>query len=349
MKFKRMAIYLFLVFGVCILALISYGIYLSEPGYTGPVTDHFDGKRFFNPNGEKGNSFGDVLKWGFSRKRGVWMDNYESYVHSDSIEHHTGSGVKILFVNHSTFLIQMDGMNILTDPVWSERASPLSWSGPKRYRKPGVAFDLLPKIDLVLISHNHYDHLDIVTLKKLQKLHNPTFIVPLGVDKILFKNGINNVRQLDWHQLTVFENLKISATPAIHFSARGILDRDNTLWSGFMLQGSKTIYFAGDTAYDQVLFQNIGKKYPAIDLAMIPVGAYKPGWFMSSIHTNPEEAIKIHIDIKAKKSIGCHFGTFELADEGVEDVPKDLKKALNNLNVREKDFFLPDEGVFYTF
>lgn len=344
-----MAMYFLLVIVVSILSLVSYGIYISESGYKGPVTDHFDGKRFFNPGGGKANGFRDVLKFGFNRKRGEWIDNYENHVHSDSIKNHTDSGVKILFVNHSTFLIQMDGLNILTDPVWSERASPLSWAGPKRYRKPGVSFDLLPKIDLVLLSHNHYDHLDLDALKKLQKLHNPTFIVPLGVDKILFKNGIDKVLPMDWHEIKPFQNLKISATPAIHFSARGMLDRDNTLWCGFMLQGSKTIYFVGDTAYDQELFKNIGEKYPEIDLAMIPVGAYKPSWFMSSIHTSPEEAIKIHLDIHAKQSIGCHFGTFELADEGVEDVPKDLKEALNNLNVRDKDFFLPDEGVFYTF
>src|SRR5690606_20319339 len=148
---KRMAIYIFTVLGVGILALISYGIYLSEPGYKGAVSDHFDGKKFYNPNGERGNGFWEVLKYGFTRKRGEWKESYENHTYTKPIQNYNGQGIKILFVNHSTFLIQMDGLNILTDPVWSKRASPLSWVGPKRYRKPGVSFDLLPKIDIVLL------------------------------------------------------------------------------------------------------------------------------------------------------------------------------------------------------
>lgn len=345
---KRMVMYILAILVIGIAIITKYGISLSEPGYQGPVSDHFNGSIFFNPSGKKPNGLWEALKWGFTRKPGEWKENYENYSHPHTIDNHTSGEVKIMFINHSTFLIQMDELNILTDPVWSERASPLSWLGPKRYRVPGVSFDLLPKVDLVLLSHNHYDHLDIAVLKKLEKLHNPKFIVPLGVDKILLKNGIDDIHQLDWHQHTLFDKIKVNATPAIHFSGRGLLDRDKTLWCGYMLEGSKNIYFAGDTAYDQELFKNIGRKYPMIDAAIIPVGAYKPRWFMSPVHTDPEEAVKIHQDIHSKQSIACHFGTFDLADEALADVPKDLKKALDASSIPETEFFMPDEGVFYT-
>lgn len=344
-----MGIYLFAILGIVLVLILGFGISLSEPGYKGPVSDHFDGKQFYNPKGGNGNGLREVLKHVVTLKRGEWKENYENYSHSDFIEDYSGEGIKVFFVNHSTFLIQMDGLNILTDPVWSKRVSPLSWAGSKRYRKPGVSLDLLPKIDLVLLSHNHYDHLDIATIKILEKVHSPKFIVPLGVDKILLKNGISDIQQLDWHSHTVFKGLKIIAAPAIHTSARGMFDKNKTLWCGFILKGSKNLYYAGDTAYDNELFKKIGKKYSGVDVSLIPIGAYKPEWFMSSIHTNPEEAVKIHLDIGSKKSMACHFGTFELSEEGQPEVSMDLGKALNKLQVPKKDFIMPDEGVFYTF
>lgn len=344
-----MIIGILLVIVLVLVGSIIYGISLSEKGYTGLKSDHFDGKKFFNPNAVEGNSFWNVLKWSINRQKGEWKENYETYTYPNKVQNNTGEEIKIMFVNHSTFLIQMDGLNILTDPVWAERASPLSWFGPKRLRVPGISLNSLPKIDLVLLTHNHYDHLDIETIKKIKELHNPKFIVPLGVDKILVKNKIADIEQLDWHQNIVFKNLTIGATPAIHFSGRGLMDRDNTLWCGFILEGSKRLYFVGDTAYDGNLFKEIGNRYSFIDIAIIPIGAYKPKWFMSPIHTDPEEAVKIHQDIRSKQSIACHFGTFQLSDENIDEVSTDLKTALELYNIQEKDFFMPDEGSFYRF
>ncbi|MFC3560750.1 MBL fold metallo-hydrolase [Pedobacter jamesrossensis] len=335
------------VLGLLVIGTILYGISISEKGYTGPVSSHFDGKKFLNPNGVKGNGFWNVLKWSLSRKKGEWKADYKDYASKDKILDVSKNEAKILFVNHSTFLIQIDGMNILIDPVWSMRASPLSWAGPKRLRQPGIHLDSLPKIDLVLLTHNHYDHLDIDTIKAIDKHHRPEYIVPLGVDNILKRLHISKVRQLDWHQHSMFDKLKITATPAIHFSGRGMLDTNNTLWCGFMINGFKNLYVVDDTAYDDQLFKDVRGKYPPIDLSIIPIGAYKPKWFMSPIHTDPDEAVLIHEDTGSKKSIACHFGTFQLADEGLEDVFQDLDKALSKSGVSSESLILSKEGVAY--
>jgi len=338
-----------IVLSLLVIGTFAYGISLSEKGYTGPESNHFDGKKFFNPNGITGNGFWNVLKWSFTRKKGEWKADYTDYASKDKILDTPNHDVKISFVNHSTFLIQMDGINILIDPVWSMRASPLSWAGPRRLRQPGIHFNSLPKIDLVLLTHNHYDHLDIDTIKAIDKKHSPEYIVPLGVNKILERLNISKVNQLDWHQHVIFDKLKITATPAIHFSGRGMLDRDNTLWCGFIINGLKTIYIVGDTAYDDQLFKDVRNKYPRIDLSIIPIGAYKPKWFMSPIHTDPEEAVRIHQDTGSNESIACHFGTFQLADEGLEDVLQDLNKALNTFGVSPKSFIIPKEGKSYIY
>ncbi|WP_316795114.1 MBL fold metallo-hydrolase [Pedobacter agri] len=338
-----------IIISMVIIGTMAYGISLSEKGYRGPMSRHFDGRKFLNPNGIKGTGFWNVLKWSFTRKKGVWKADYTDYAPKGKILDAHDHEVRILFVNHSTFLIQMNGINILIDPVWSKRASPLSWAGPKRLRQPGIHFNSLPKIDLVLLTHNHYDHLDIETLKVIDKVHSPEYIVPLGVDKILERLNILNVRQLDWHQHAIFGKIKITATPAIHFSGRGMLDRDNTLWCGFIINGLKSLYIVGDTAYDDQLFKDIRNKYSSIDISIIPIGAYKPKWFMSPIHTDPNEAVRIHQDIGSNESIACHFGTFQLADEGLDDVPQDLNKALGSSGVSPQSFILPKEGEFYIY
>lgn len=344
-----MALIIIVVLGLLIIGTVVYGVLISEKGYTGPVSSHFDGNKFFNPNGVKGNGFWNVLKWSLTRKKGEWNADYKDYPAKEQIPDVLNYQTKILFINHSTFLIQMDGINILIDPVWSMRASPLSWAGPKRLRQPGVNLDSLPKIDLVLLTHNHYDHLDIDTIKAIDNQHCPEYIVPLGVNHILNSLHISKVRQLDWHQHTMFEKLRITATPAIHFSGRGMLDRNNTLWCGFMINGLKNLYIVGDTAYDDQLFKDVRNKYPHIDLSIIPIGAYKPKWFMSPIHADPDQAVRIHQDTNSKESIACHFGTFQLADEGLKDVPQDLDKALRKFDVSPKSFIMPKEGNFYTY
>jgi L-ascorbate metabolism protein UlaG (beta-lactamase superfamily) len=284
----------------------------SKNMYSGEISNHYNGKKFINTNGDEGNGFKEVFKFLRTRKKGKWIKNYETYTRDTLIENNYSDAINLFFVNHSTFLIQFDNLNILTDPIWSKRCSPSQLIGPERHRPPGITFESLPKIDLVLISHNHYDHLDKKTINRLQAEHKPQFIVPLGVSHFFKKLGIKNVIEIDWDEELEFNSLKIKATPAVHFSSRGLFDRDKTLWCGYIIEGSKKIYFAGDTGYDSTIFKKIGEENQTIDLSIIPIGAYKPNWFMTKIHTNPSEAAQIHLDLKSKQSVATHFGTFAL-------------------------------------
>ncbi len=338
-----------LILLVLIAAIAFIGKSLSEPGYSGPVSDHFDGRKFINPNNDRGNGFKEALEYFQNRKPARWTENYEDTAYDREVAHNATQHVRILFVNHSTFLIQMNGLNILTDPVWSERVSPFTFAGPKRQRPPGIAFNLLPKIHLVLLSHNHYDHLDKETVKNLLREHNPEFIVPLGVKKMLSGMNIKKVTELDWNESLMNTGISIKATPAIHFSGRGFFDRDRTLWCGYILDGFKKVYFVGDTAYDENLFRKTASENLNIDLAIIPIGAYKPQWFMSRIHTNPTEAVKIHRFLSPKQSIATHFGTFPLADEGQGEAQDDLQKALLDQGIPSAEFIAPVEGKIYEF
>jgi L-ascorbate metabolism protein UlaG (beta-lactamase superfamily) len=321
------------------------GILLSAPTYKGPVSDHFNGKTFTNPTGIKSKGFGEVLKWMCERKQGKWPERKNIKPGPRPLPRYDG-GVRITFVNHSSFLIQVDGVNILTDPVWSERVSPFTFAGPKRMRPPGLNFDDLPRIDLVLLSHNHYDHLDIVTLKRIHDKYNPQFIVPLGVSAYLQSNKIELVRELDWWQTTAFgTNFTIEAVPAQHFSGRGTTDRDKTLWCGYAIHGNHgNVYFAGDTGYNPVTFKDIGSRTKPT-LAIIPIGAFKPEWFMSPIHCSPDEAVQIFKDLGSPQSIASHFGTFPLADDGLEDPIEGLKNAMKREGLSQEKFLVLEEGV----
>ncbi|MFT9417975.1 MBL fold metallo-hydrolase [Acetobacter sp.] len=261
--------------------------------------------------------------------------------------------LRITMVGHATVLIQAAGLNILTDPVWSERASPLRWAGPKRVNAPGIAFENLPPIDVLLISHNHYDHLDLATLKRLQAAHNPLMIMPLGNDHIV-KKVIPEARILtgDWYEQQVIPPaLSVTLTPAYHWSARGIFDRRMALWAGFWLniRGQK-LWFAGDTAYgDGALFPALHARYGAPDVAIIPIGAYEPRWFMAEQHVNPHEAVRIYKDIQARQAIGIHWGTFQLADEGILAPKKALGVALLAENCRPEWFRAASPGQVFQF
>jgi L-ascorbate metabolism protein UlaG (beta-lactamase superfamily) len=341
----------FLVFIIVIIAIFSIvGLILSGPKYSGPVTDHFDGKKFTNPTGIKAKGFSEVLKWAFNRKRGPWPEAKNLSYGAKPIAR-VDRGVKITFVNHSTFLIQTNGLNILTDPVWSERASPFTFMGPKRKRIPGIKLEDLPTIDLILLSHNHYDHLDLATLKKIFNTHHPKIITPLGVKALLEKNNIEGADDLDWwDEYKLNDHITIQATPAQHFSSRGTFDRDATLWCGFVIKRKEgNIYFAGDTGYNSKTFIEIGERCAPLNIALIPIGAYKPTWFMSPIHCSPEEAVQIHIDIKSFQSIATHFGTFPLADEGGEEPVSDLRAALDAKNIAREKFIALTEGESKSF
>jgi L-ascorbate metabolism protein UlaG (beta-lactamase superfamily) len=328
------------------LAVVILGKTFSQPGYEGPESDHFNGTTFENTDDVPSKDFFDVMKWYAQRDQGEWTEvPEEEVVFAERPADNVTSGMKITYVNHSTFLIQTAGVNILTDPVWSERVSPMSFAGPKRFRPTGVKFDDLPPINLVILSHNHYDHLDIETLKKLNELHQPRFIVPLGVDLYLSQEGIENTIALDWWEnQPIDSDITIHSVEAQHFSARGLFDRDKTLWTGYVIDTpTGGVYFAGDTGYGD-FSKKIGRKHPNIKIGLIPIGAYKPRWFMKPMHVNPEEAIQIHKDVNAEISFGMHFGTFPLADDGMKDPENDFSKAMQLPENTGVNFKLLTEG-----
>ena len=326
------------------------GFLLSGSSYKGPKSDHFNGKKFINPNGLQANGFASAMKYMRERKPEPYRFNYETFVRTEAIpERLPKDDIKITFVNHSTFLIQYAGINILTDPIWSFRCSPFQFAGPNRMRPPGVKFEDLPPIDLVLLSHNHYDHFDTNTNKDLIKRDKPHFVVPLGMKKSVNKLGAKQVDQIDWHEKLTFKNISITSAPANHFTSRGLFDRDTTLWCGYILQfGNHKLYFVGDTGYGPN-FKEVGEQYGPMDISLIPIGAYKPEWFMGPIHISPKQAIDVHHDIKSKQSIAMHFGTFPLADDGQGTAEKELIKAMEASNLDPELFIIPDEGFSYDF
>lgn len=324
------------------------GYLLSVRPYRGPQSDHFDGTVFKNPSGQSSKGLGSVFRYLRENRPDPWPDHYEDYVHRDPLPPPPPDGLRLIFVNHSTFLLQYRGLNILTDPIWSNRCSPFQWAGPHRKRPPGLAWEALPPIDLVLLSHNHYDHLDAPTLRRLhQKQKPPQYIVPLGLGDFVRRLGATAIVELDWWEQHDLGPLRIQALPANHFSSRGIFDRDKTLWAGFLLESEgEKIYFVGDTGYSDV-FEHIGQKLGPVDLALIPIGAYLPHWFMSPIHVSPAEAVRIHRDLQCRQSVAMHFGTFPLAADNPERSARELRVALEEQAVPREDFAIPDEGKRY--
>lgn len=332
-----------------VLLTIVIGYLLSAKGYTGEKSDHFDGKKFYNLSGIPANGLPQVFKYITTRNPESWERNYETYVREGPLALPKENEVSLTFVNHSTFLIMYKGINILTDPVWSKRCSPVQFAGPARFRPPGITFENIPKIDLVLLSHNHYDHLDKNTIIRLIELHNPKFIVPLGLDHLLKKWGATKVEALDWWASTSIKSINIKSVPANHFTSRGTFDRDQTLWCGFIIeQNGHKIYFAGDTGYGDI-FKEIGRRENAIDISLIPIGAYLPRWFMSPIHVSPKESVMIHKDVRSKQSIGMNFGTFALADDGPHRPIIDLAQEKLEQKISDDAFIVPDEGYTYNY
>jgi len=237
------------------------------------------------------------------------------------------SQLTVTWVGHSSLLIQLNGLNILTDPMWSERASPVQFAGPRRWVRPGIAFEDVPPLDVVLESHNHYDHLDAPTVRRLARAHpEASWVVPLGLGAFVRKRGVsdNRVRELDWWEEHAIGSLRIAATPAMHFSSRGIGDRGDSLWCGFALSSDgangRHVYFAGDTGYHPE-FGAIGERYGPFDVALMPIGAYEPRWFMRYLHMNPEEAVAAFRALNARMMVPIHWGTFKLTDEAMDEPP----------------------------
>jgi L-ascorbate metabolism protein UlaG (beta-lactamase superfamily) len=244
----------------------------------------------------------------------------------------------ITFIGHATFLIQTPAGNLLTDPMYSQRAGPLNFLGPRRVRQPAVRFDDLPAISTVLLSHNHYDHCDLRTLRKISERFNPLVVTPLGNGRLLRSAGFRRIEELDWWQEAAGCGLPITLTPAQHFSARTAFDQNRALWGGFAITVNHLrILFAGDTGYSGH-FQDIGKRLGTVDLALLPIGAYEPRWFMQPIHMNPKEAVQAHIDLGARASLGMHFGTFRLAAEGIDEPVHALAEACRASNVSPAQF-----------
>lgn len=282
---------------------------------TFPLSDHFDGTKFFNPHAKERFHYFRLLKWLIKRKEAKWpkwIKNSHEYQLPTQLK---AKEIAVTFINHASFLIQTKSLNIIIDPIYSKRISPSPFFGPKRVRLPGIPFNGLPPIDIVLITHNHYDHLDIRTLKRIKKNHNPLFISGLGNKKFLNSYGFKNTIELDWWESHIHNKAEITFVPAQHFSARSFFDRNKTLWGGFVIKiKNKTLYHMGDSGYCSH-FKEINQKMGAPDISLIPIGCYKPRWFMKMMHINPEEAIRAHMDLGSKLTIPMHYGTFPLSDE----------------------------------
>jgi len=308
-----------------------------------PFSRHFDGKRYFNPDAPQARGFVDVLRWkltGRPEPSPRFVADVEQTKPPASI---AGNSLRVTLINHSTLLLQQSGSHILTDPIWSKRASPLGWIGPCRHRIPGVALEDLPRIDTVLLSHNHYDHLDLDTLHRLADRGHSQFVVPAGVARLLGSRGIGPVHELDWGESLSLAQTTIHSVPALHFSARGIFDRNRTLWCGYVIEAAnRVVYFAGDTAFGDH-FARIRERFGKPRLALLPIGAYEPRWFMSSVHMGPEDAVRAHHILGAENSIAIHHGTFQLADDGL-DTPKNRLRDC----APGDSFLVLDNGQFVT-
>ena len=310
------------------------------------LSDHHDGQKFFNPNRSEEPGLWKSVKMLTSLRFKKWPDFVENKPVLNLNCELRSDQIAITFINHATVLIQLPELNILTDPVWSKRVSPVSWSGPKRVREPGIDFDSLPKIDLVLISHNHYDHMDLTTLKRLNQRFSPRMLAPLGDRTRLKSEGIDKIEEMDWWNTTVGNpTSSITFTPTQHFSARGLFDRNKTLWGSYMIGfRGRLIYFGGDSGYS-AHFKEILDRFGPTDIALLPIGAYEPRWFMKSFHMNPAEAVQAHLDLESRQSIGIHFGTFQLTEEEIDAPVRDLATALIEANLDPDSFVTLPEGV----
>lgn len=315
----------------------------ANPYYHGPVSDHFDGRIFFNPNGKPPATLKGLLKWQFggghrAKWPAAWPSPFAHAVPEPAVRDHN---LRVTMVGHASLLVQVAGVNILTDPVWSQRVSPFSFAGPKRVNAPGIAFDDLPPIGIVLLSHNHYDHLDIATLKRLQAVHDPLLVTPLGNDAVV-RAGVPGMRMMtgDWDDRFELDELTVHIEPAHHWSARGTKDRRMALWAGFVIDTpSGKIYFAGDTGFhDGIIYRRLAQRHGGFRLAILPIGAYEPRWFMEPHHQNPDEAVRGMKLCNAAFAAGCHWGTFRLTDEPIEEPREKLQEALDRRGVPRERF-----------
>jgi L-ascorbate metabolism protein UlaG (beta-lactamase superfamily) len=330
------------------LSVVLVAAILAVPRHSGPVSPHFDGKRFSNLAPFVEPSLVDILRWKLFTTDEEWPTAV-AFPTLPPPPSRIAAGARVTFINHATVLLQLDGLNVLTDPVYSERLGPIASIGVARHKAPGIPFDQLPKIDVVLISHNHYDHLDVPTLRRLVTRDQPILLAGLGNRAFFEAEGLG-ARAVD---LDLFESHDVAGvsftfTPAQHWSARSLADRRRSLWGGFYVRGpSARIYFAGDTAAGPH-FERIHERLGAPDVALLPIGAYAPRWFMRPQHIDPAEAVDAHLVLGAKTSIAIHFGCFDLASEGMLAPVEQLTQALATRKLPSERFLALEHGESFS-
>ena len=332
-----------------VIGVPSVWIY-SMKTYKGPPSDHFDGERFFDPDGTPPKSLREVLRWQFGsgRQRQAWPE-WAPSPHADAPPARVGGDkVRLSFVGHVSWLIQTAGLNILVDPVWSARVSPVNWAGPKRCNDPGIAFDALPPIDVVLVSHGHYDHLDVATLSRLAATFSPRVITPLGNDITMCSaDGAIRAEAFDWHdRVELGGGIAVTLVPTRHWTARGLFDRNRALWASFVLETpAGKIYIVCDSGYGEGdHFRRVGEAHGPLRLAILPIGAYEPRWFMKDQHMDPSDAVKALADCGAQAALAHHHGTFQLTDEAIDAPVTALHAALDNASIPRERFVAPQPG-----
>lgn len=313
-------------------------------------------KKFWNPHQKEKRGLFHAILWmlGFYKDRPPFLPPSKDFAFPNPIAPYDASVATIRWVNHSTFLITVSELVFLTDPIWNERCSPFRSIGPKRHYSPPIALEEIPRLDFVLISHDHYDHLDFSTIQRLHaRFPDLVWVMPLGV-KAWFQKRFPALKkesliELGWWKTMHFKKVSITSVPAQHFSGRGLFDRNRTLWMGFVvdvteIQGKKRFYFAGDTGYNAADFKEIGTRFAPIDLSLLPIGSYAPRGFMKPLHINPEEAVFIHKEVGSRLSIGGHWGTFRLSEEPLDRPPYDLYLALQKEGISCEKFRILKPG-----
>jgi L-ascorbate metabolism protein UlaG (beta-lactamase superfamily) len=316
--------------------------------YDGPASDHFDGTRFFDPHGTPPKSLVETIRWWAGPAKAQWPAWAPSPFADRPPARVEGAAWRISYVGHASLLLQTAGVNLLIDPVWSERASPFTFAGPKRVNDPGVAFEALPDIDAVLVSHNHYDHLDAATLARLAAAHRPRVVTPLGNDTIMRAHDPAIAAEAcDWHARVVLgDAVAVTLVPVRHWSARGLFDRNRALWAGFVIETpAGRIFHVADSGYGEGRhFRSARERYGPFRLAVLPVGAYEPRWFMGAQHMNPAEAVKAFADSGAELALGHHYGTFQLTDEAIDAPVAALTAARTEAGIAPERFRLLKPG-----
>ena len=316
-------------------------------GYQGPASEHFDGRRFQNIEPKPHKDLWSLLKWQFSRApQPDWIEQPGPAVPLQVAEEVTGADLQVTYINHATLLIQQHGLNILTDPVWSERVSPFQFIGPKRFHPPGLSIEQLPPIDLILVSHNHYDHLDLDSLAQLaERFPQAQVVTGLGNAALIRQSGFTRIEELDWWQvLRLNEHVNLHAVPVQHWSARTRADTNQTLWMGFVLESAEgPVLFPGDSGLGPE-FKLINQRFGPMRFAALPIGAYAPRWFMRDNHMDPDDAVQAHLQLRSQCSMAIHFGTFKLSDEGQFAPPMALEHALHDHRVPAEQFRAPKPG-----